>query len=132
MSIEKTLTVRPFPRNLPLGIDESTFNRKYRESLIKNCGFAIFIAGNSRSAPEMSHGILEEFSIASALNKIPIPIGATGFAARHIWERLEPDINKIYSGCVPHSLYCRLNDASLTNSEILDAVFTILHSFRIG
>jgi hypothetical protein len=129
-SIEKKLTVRPFPRNLPPGVNEAEFNQTYRESMIKKCGFAIFISGNSRTAPEMSRGILEEFAIASKLNKIPIPIGATGFAARHIWEKIEPDIDTVYSGQVPHHLFQKLNDPGLGNSELLDTVFTIMRTFR--
>jgi len=129
-SIEKKLTVRPFPRNLPPNVKEEDFNRTYRETMIKNCGFAIFISGNSRSAPKLSHGVLDEFSVVKKLRKVPIPIGATGFAAQHIWEELEPDIEKIYSGRVPHTLYQKLNDPSLENSEILNAVFTIMNKLR--
>jgi len=129
-SIEKKLTVRPFPRNLPPNVKEEDFNRTYRETMIKNCGFAIFISGNSRSAPKLSHGVLDEFSVVKKLRKVPIPIGATGFAAQHIWEELEPDIEKIYSGRIPHTLYQKLNDPSLENSEILNAVFTIMNKLR--
>ncbi len=129
-SIEKKLTVRPFPRNLPPGVNEVEFNHNYRESMIKKSGFAIFISGNSRTAPEMSRGILEEFSVAKKLNKIPIPLGVTGFAARHIWEELEPKIDEIYSNQVPRDLFLKLNNPSLTNSEILQSVFKIIQIFR--
>lgn len=129
-SIEKKLTVRPFPRNLPPNVKEEEFNRTYREVMIKKCGFAIFISGNSHSAPELSQGVLDEFSIATKLKKVPIPIGATGFAAQHIWKKLEPNIEKIYSGRVPHTLFQKLNDPTLENSEILDAVFSIMHNLR--
>ncbi len=129
-SIEKRLTVRPFPRNFPSTDAELEFNKTYRESMIKNCGFALFIAGNSRSQPEKSKGVLEEFYLASKLEKIPIPIGVTGFAAQYIWETLKPSIDKIYSGRVSSALYEKLNNPELPNSEILKAVFAIMQNMR--
>ena len=77
--IERNLMLRPFPRNLPARVREAEFNRKYREDMISRCGFALFISGTSRTHAE-SEGVLQEFEIVRALRKIPVPIGATGFA----------------------------------------------------
>ncbi|MDQ3820028.1 MAG: SIR2 family protein [Thermoproteota archaeon] len=124
--LEKHLLLRPFPRNLPSGIDEEEFNKKYREDMISNCGFAIFIAGTSRTNQE-SKGVLEEYKITRKLKKIPIPIGATGFAARRIWEMVKPDVKDIYSGAVSLRLFQRLNDPKLSNEQLLDVIFEIIN-----
>ncbi len=128
--IEKRVSLRPFPRNLPSGIKEDEFNQKYREDMIRQCGFAIFIAGNSRTAPESSRGVINEYEICCQLDRIPIPIGATGFAAKKIWEKMESEIENIYLGLVSHDLFSKLNDLTLSNEKLLDAVFTIMNKIR--
>jgi len=124
-AIEKYLTLRPFPRNLPPEINEAEFNRKYREDVIAKCGFAIFVAGTSRSNVE-SEGVLQEYELARTLKKIPIPIGATGFAARRIWEMMRPEMADIFLGAVPARAFNQLNDPGLPNEQLLDAVFEII------
>jgi hypothetical protein len=124
-AIERYLTLRPFPRNLPAEINEPEFNTKYRKDMIAKCGFAIFIAGTSRSHVE-SEGVLQEYQIAKALNKIPIPIGATGFAARRVWETMQPEIRNIYSGAVPARPFKQLNEPGSTNEQLVTAVFEII------
>jgi hypothetical protein len=124
-AIEKHLILRPFPRNLPAKVREETFNRTYRENIIAKCGFAIFIAGTSSTHPE-SEGVLQEYEIANALKKIPIPIGATGFAARRIWQMMEPDLDRFYRGAVKQSTFRQLNDPSLSNEKLLNVVFDII------
>jgi Sir2- and TIR-associating SLOG family/SIR2-like domain len=124
-ALEKSLLLRPFPRNLPSLSIEDEFNRKYREDMITKCEFAIFIAGTSRSK-ELSKGVLEEYEIVRGLGKIPIPIGATGFAARRIWEMMEKQIDSIYNGAVSNRLFKRLNSSKLGNEKLLDSVFEII------
>jgi hypothetical protein len=127
-SVEKRMSLRPFPRKLPPGIDEKSFNQRYREEMIADCGFAIFIAGTSRSN-RVSVGVMEEFEIVRKLGKIPIPIGATGFAAARIWEQVESEIESVYCGTVPIETYRKLNDPKLTVNQLLDAVFEIMSLF---
>jgi Sir2- and TIR-associating SLOG family/SIR2-like domain len=127
-SVDKRMALRPFPRKLPVGMDEKTFNRRYREQMIADCGFAVFIAGTSRSN-NLSAGVMEEFEIVRKLGKIPIPIGATGFAAARIWEQIESEIENIYHGTVSMETYRRLNNPALTNGELLDTVFDIMWLF---
>jgi len=124
-AVENHLTLRPFPRNLPAKVNEGEFNAKYRKDMIAKCGFAIFIAGTSRSHLE-SAGVLQEYEIAKALKKIPIPIGATGFAARRIWEMIKPEIADIYGGAVPLRTFKLLNEPGLTNEQLLNVVFEVI------
>lgn len=125
VAIEDHLVLRPFPRNLPPEVSESQFNLSYRESMISKCGFAIFLSGTSRSSV-ISAGVLQEYEVARSFGKIPIPVGATGFAARSLWNTMQPEIESVYAGAVTAELYGRLNDAALSNAQILDAVFDII------
>lgn len=124
-AIEKHLFLRPFPRTLPARVSEAAFNRKYREDMIAKSGFAIFIAGTSRSNPE-SAGVLQEYEVAKALGKVVIPIGATGFAARRIWEIVEKELEQTYSGVVKPRVFRQLNDPNRSNEQLLDVVFNII------
>lgn len=126
--VDKRIALRPFPRNLPSGVDEKSFNKRYREGMIGDCGFAIFIAGTSRSN-YVSAGVMEEFEIVRKLGKIPIPIGATGFAAARMWELLERDIGEVYGGTVSLDTYRRLNDSQLSNGQLLETVFEMMGAF---
>jgi hypothetical protein len=123
--MERLLALSPFPRNLPDDVSEDAFNRSYRERMIAQSGAAIFIAGTSRSATE-SRGVLEEFAITRAMGRFPIPIGATGFAARRIWEFVSADLKAIYGDVVPRALFNRLNDPGLSNETLLQSVLEML------
>ena len=127
--IDEHFMLRPFPRNLPPDISETEFLDQYRRSMISQCGIAIFISGTSRSNL-VSAGVMDEYRIARLLKKTPIPIGATGFAAEAIWKDVRNEFDAVYGGAVPVSLFEKLNDRSLKNSEILSAVFEIVD--RVG
>lgn len=127
---ENNIILRPFPRNLPTEVNSAGFYEKYRKDMIQKCGFAIFISGNSSSAKDYSRGVCHEFELATQLSKIPIPIGATGFAAKKIWKLVERKFSQVYSDLVSPELFARLNDPTLNNTEILDAVFEIINVFR--
>lgn len=125
IGIETVLHLRPFPRNMPDGVNVEDFNYKYRKDMIDDSGVAIFIAGTSRSA-EISVGVMEEFEIAKSLGKTIIPIGVTGFAARKIWDEVAENLDTHYSGQVSAEKFSQLNNPDLENEQILEAVFEIL------
>ena len=85
---------------------------------------------NSRSARSASIGVLNEYEISRKYNIVPIPIGATGYAARRIWGEILPNVESVYSGCVSKGLYERLNDGALSNSELVDAIITIIERIK--
>src|SRR5207244_4652603 len=86
------LFLRPFPQQAPAGMSMKDFWTRYRKDMLSKAGVCIFIAGNKLDASTGNvvdaDGIMEEFDIASSLGKYPIPIGATGHAARKVWERV--------------------------------------------
>ena len=127
---EKNICIRPFPRNLGLDISAEDIYQSYREDLLGKAGFAVFISGNSRSARHASRGVMNEYDIARQMNKMPIPIGATGFAAREIWQEVNRHLPEIYSGLIDPGLFQKLNDPSLDNKEIVEAAFTIMGKLR--
>jgi len=127
--IEEHFVLRPFPRSLPPNISEEEFLDRYRRNMISQCGIAIFISGTSRRNV-VSAGVMDEYRLARELKKTPIPIGATGFAAAAIWKDVRNDFDSVYGGAIKLSLFEKLNDCSISNSEILSAVFEIIDRVR--
>lgn len=93
-ALDRSLFLRPFPRQPPTGWTKAAFQTRYREDLIKQAGVCIFIGGFKRSSPTSERlapadGVLEEFEIARSNNKIILPLAASGGSAAEIWSRLE-------------------------------------------
>jgi hypothetical protein len=129
--VDRRLLLRPFPQKQLSGAEKATFERRYREDMIARCGFAIFIAGNKNGDKE-APGVLKEYETVKASLKIPIPIGATGSAAKRIWESIEPDLQTVYGGAVSEKLFRRLNDASLKNEDLVAATFEVIRNVESG
>jgi hypothetical protein len=125
VGFEERIVLRPFPRDVPPDVSEPEFLAQYRRSIIAQCGYAVFISGTSRRST-VSEGVMEEYRIARELRKVPIPIGATGFAAEEIWKEIREDREEVYGGRVSAELYDRLNDSSLENEELVRAVFEVI------
>ena len=125
-TIERRLRLRPFPRTLPDGWSEEAFNERYREDMLSKSGVAVFVAGTSRRHEE-SAGVLDEYRLARRLGKLAIPIGATGFAARRIWETMAAEAPvPPYDSEAGRVLFERLNDRGLGTEAMVDTVFAII------
>lgn len=115
------------------------FPDEQRESMIARSGFAIFLGGSERQCER----VRLDFEIARKLKKILVPIGATGFAAREIWERVDaewetcyPDTFKVgkreklvegkFEKLFERKLFEALNDSKMPNEKLLDVVVKII------
>lgn len=71
--------------------------------------------------------MLEEFEIASGMGIVCIPVGATGYASRDIWNEISAKPATFYK---KHSEVKKhlavLGDQTKTNEEIVKAVFQIV------
>jgi hypothetical protein len=122
------LTLRPFPQQPPSGMSRAEFWTKYRQDMIGQAGACIFICGNNLEGGKVleANGVMEEFNIARALAKYPIPIGATGHAARRLWETVTADLSAFYPKGGVKKHFDILGDSSNTNEEMVQAVLAIL------
>lgn len=122
-------TLRPFPQEPPRGMTRETFMTRYREDMIANAGFAVFLCGNKLDPGTrktvIASGVMQEFEITKRLNRYPIPVGATGHAARRIWEEVNGSLDRFFpDGGVKGHLQT-LRDTKSTNEEIVEAIFAI-------
>jgi hypothetical protein len=118
-NLEKSLLLRPFPQKAPKGIGKAEFQKRYRDGMIQQAGVCIFIGGlktSGKGALAIAEGVLEEFEAAQSLGRPVIPIGATGGAARRIWESLAKDAGFAPAG-LTRKEFERLNEDGLAPAE---------------
>lgn len=127
--LEERVLLRPFDLSLT-GHARAVEHRKLRHELLEQAGFAVFISGNrlSDGTTEESPGVFEEFELAVQHGVHPIPIGATGYAARTIWERVSEDLSA-YFGEAAASVepsFRLLGDSSAEDEELIGALLSII------
>jgi len=122
-------TLRPFPQGPPRGMTRETFWTRYREDMIANAGFAVFLCGNkvdpSTGKTVIASGVMKEFEITKRLNRYPIPVGATGHAARRIWEEVNGSLDRFFPNGGVKGHFQTLRDTKSSNEEIVEAIFAI-------
>ena len=122
-------TLRPFPQGPPRGMTRETFWTRYREDMIANAGFAVFLCGNkvdpSTGKTVIASGVMKEFEITKRLNRYPIPVGATGNAARRIWEEVNGSLDRFFPNGGVKGHFQTLRDNKSSNEEIVEAIFAI-------
>ncbi|WP_223654394.1 SIR2 family protein [Hymenobacter psoromatis] len=92
---EDQLVLRPFPQ---FATGEKTLGdlwQEYRQKMISYAGIAIFIFGNKEVSGETVNapGVLAEYDIAVSKGLFILPIGATGYQAKVIWDRVKESYN---------------------------------------
>jgi hypothetical protein len=98
---EEQLVMRPFPQFPTKDQDLASLWEEYRQRMIALSGIAVFIFGN-KSATDgsivVANGMIREFEIAVSHGRIPVPVGATGFAAEKIAAQVLEAPEKYYKG----------------------------------
>jgi hypothetical protein len=122
-------TLRPFPQEPPRGMTRETFWTRFREDMIANAGFAVFLCGNKldpgTGKTVIASGVMKEFEVTKSLNRVPIPVGATGHAARRIWEEVNGSLDRFFPNGGVKEHFQTLRDTKSTNEEIIEAIFAI-------
>jgi hypothetical protein len=120
--------IRPFPQSVPQSMTREQLWTKYREEMISMSGFAVFVCGNKLSGGKtvIADGMLEEFKIAKALGKYPIPIGATGWAAQKIWKEVTSNLDSFYPKGGVKGHFEVLGNPNKSNGDYVEAIFAII------
>jgi hypothetical protein len=130
-NLEQSLLLRPFPQEPPSGLEMKEFQRRYRDGMIQQAGICIFIcglkenAGKASGSPVIAGGVMEEFESAKRLQRILLPIGATGGAAQTIWNHAGKELNK-WCPHISRKDYDRLNDAKQKPKALADIVGRVI------
>jgi hypothetical protein len=120
----------PFPQQKPGGGTEEAFRSQYRRTILSNSGFIVFVSGNRLDPAQqnavVSRGVIEEFEIATQLGKIPIPLGASGWAAQQIWQLVSNEPSRYYGATDVSAELKVLGEAGRGNNEYIAAMFEMI------
>ncbi len=131
---EDQLIMRPFPqfetgeKKLPALWEE------YRQRMISLAGIAVFIFGNKDDGKGKiisANGVKREFEIAISQGLIPIPIAATGYITKEVFDEIIKAPEKIYEGMewiIP--IITELASDELSSDEIIKKVITIIQTIN--
>lgn len=126
------ITTRPFPQTPAKGISLKKLRTKYREEMISNAGFTIFICGNKFDEKTKNiipaDGVTEEFKVTKSMGKFPIPIGSTGYEAEAIWREVTNNLSDFYPKGSVKKHFEILGKADSTDEQIIEAIFSIMQT----
>ena len=122
------LILRPFPQ----GADAQKQWEYYRQEMIAHAGVAVFVFGNKQEAGKVvpANGVRREFEIAKAKGVLLIPIGATGFVAKELWEEITKNFGTYYpEHAALKPLFEDLGDPS-NHQRLIDTVIEIINKAK--
>jgi hypothetical protein len=128
---DEDLVMRPFPQVATGTAVLAEQWTNYRKAMLDHAGIAIFVFGNKRTPAGdivASNGMKEEFDICVERGAHPLPIGATGFMARELWEEMNKDLTKFYPAAPPtfKTDFASLGDTAKTADELIAVVHRLV------
>lgn len=130
-NVEERLKCRPFPQVTTGQLSISNLWTKYRQEMLSSVGISIFIFGNKFDDKTgkiiNANGMIEEFDISVSNGVIPIPVGATGFTANVLWQRVMEDFEKYVGIEDLKGLYTDLGDENKTTEKLIEIVLKIIN-----
>lgn len=97
-NVAEYLTMRPFPQFIEdRKLRDETWN-KYRKEIIGYAGISIFFMGNKfdNNTVVNADGVKKEFEIAKELGLLLIPVGASGYMAKDLWDMVTDNVEHYY------------------------------------
>jgi hypothetical protein len=134
-NIDNYLMMRPFPQFETKGKNLKELWLDYRKKFIPLSGIAIFVFGNRKNkntgAIEEALGVIDEFEIAVMNSTLVIPIGATGFVAKKLWEKVMAAFDQYF----PNNSnlmddFKLLGDEKLTNDVIIQTIIKLINTLN--
>lgn len=98
---EDQLIMKPFPQFKTGEKELDVLWEEYRQRMIKLAGIAIFLFGNKKDEDGkniLAGGIRLEFAIAKQHGLVPIPIPATDYVAKELFDEVSKDFKSYYAG----------------------------------
>ena len=126
--------MRPFPQFETGGKKLPALWEEYRQRMISLAGIAVFIFGNKNDGKGniiLANGVKREFDIALSHGLIPIPIAATGYITREIFDEIIRAPEKYYEGMewiIP--IIEELASDKASSDEIIKKVITIIQTIN--
>lgn len=126
--IDGNLIVFPFPQGF---MNKKDAWPKYRKEMISLAGVTLFFLGNKIDRDTgkfiLSDGVRQEYEISKDLGNYLIPVGATGYMSKELWEEQILEINSgstIYEDY--KDLLNDLGDSSLSLKDLQNKIISLL------
>ena len=126
--------MRPFPQFETGEKKLPDLWEEYRQRMISLAGIAVFIFGNKNDVKGniiSANGVKREFEIAISQGLIPIPIAATGYMTREIFDEILKAPENFYEGMdwiIP--IIKELASDKLPAQEIIQRVIIIIQTIN--
>lgn len=124
------LAIRPFPVGIEDTEEKNRIWRQHRKHLLAESGVAVFVSGNrlaDSGEVEVATGVYQEFELALEGDVVPIPIGATGYVARELWQQVVSDPARyLGEGLRVEDELLTLGNPQADVEELVDAVLRII------
>ena len=124
----------PFPYWMPAGHERDKYYAANRQEMTSQGGVAIVICGNKLAPGSTSiidsTGVTDEVKLAEAAGQFVIPVGATGHAARRIWEKVSTDPESWISAADAAAEFAALGDESLDAEKLVGVVICLIDKIR--
>jgi NAD-dependent SIR2 family protein deacetylase len=124
--ITDQLLLRPFPQ----GDRGRELLDGYRKDMISYAGISIFIFGNKKDGTHtiLADGVRKEFEIAANQNVVLIPIGATGYVAKELWEKILSNYKSYFSDEGGIEIFKQLGDDTIEPDKLVSLILEFLNS----
>lgn len=128
--LDGNLIIRPFPQGMP---DREKVWEDYRYDMISRAGVSLFLMGNKMDVatgkPVNSPGVRKEYEISKRQNGFLVPVGATGWMARELYDE---QMKEILAGGTKYEAYKGLlkdlGDTSLPLYTLRERILELLNS----
>lgn len=127
-NLKDQLLLRPFPQG---EIGKQQWH-KYREDMLSYAGIAVFIFGNKlvEGKIELADGMRKEFEIAVQNRILVLPVGATGYIAKELWNQVKKDYDSFYPGRVNEEIFDKLGNGAFDSDLIIDLILQFLNQLN--
>ena len=117
-NIKNQLLLRPFPQG---GTEIQKQWTSYRKDMISYSGISIFIFGNKIENGKLvtANGVESEFEISKEQNSLLIPIGATGYKSKELWEKVLSNYENIFGTKENIDLFEKLGDENIEPNGLI-------------
>lgn len=111
------LLLRPFPQGeMGMGLWND-----YRKDMISYSGISIFIFGNKLKDGKVvaADGVKKEYEISLSQNSLAVPIGATGYVAKELWQSILKDYKTHFGSEKYIDLFKELGNENNTPEQLI-------------
>lgn len=124
-NLSDQLLLRPFPQG-PTGEGQWPL---YRQDMISYAGISLFIFGNKlkEGTVVLADGVRKEFEIAKAQKVFLIPVGATGFMAKELYNEVEKEFSKYFGSGDHLTAFKSLDDNSATPEQLIKSILNFIN-----